>query len=70
MDYYVEAIAYLEQYPESMRCKKLKADGYKHLGSIAESATKNDIAIYYYTSSLKYDKEQPDLYKTARQAVL
>ena len=61
--YYVEAIAYLEQYPESMRCKKLKADGYKHLGSIAESATKNDIAIYYYTSSLKYDKEQPDLYK-------
>jgi tetratricopeptide (TPR) repeat protein len=62
-DYYHKAIGYLEQYPNSKPCIKLKSLCYSGLAGIAEHNGDSDGAIGCYVKAIETSKHQPEIYE-------
>jgi Ran GTPase-activating protein (RanGAP) involved in mRNA processing and transport/predicted GTPase len=63
IDYYDEAIKYLDQYPDSPECIKLKSICYSSLANVAKVEENNDQAIQFYIKAIETDKHLPDTYE-------
>jgi tetratricopeptide (TPR) repeat protein len=62
-DYYHKAISYLENYPASKPCIKLKSFCYSGLASIAEHKGDGDSAIGFCVKAIEASKHQPETYE-------
>jgi tetratricopeptide (TPR) repeat protein len=62
-DYYHKAIGYLENYPASKPCIKLKSLCYSGLASISEYKNDSDGAIGFYVKAIEANKHQPETYE-------
>jgi hypothetical protein len=62
-EYYHKAIGYLENYPASKPCVKLKALCYSGLASFSEDKNDSDGAIGYYIKAMEADNQQPEIYE-------